>query len=1471
MSPGEPYWDFFVVHACDDEAWANWVAWQLEEAGYRVLVEAWDNVPGSRWTVTLDLGVEYAAHVVALLSPAYLREPLPPAVEAALARDPDGAQRRLVPILVAPCQPRGLLRALTPISLVGLAADAGRARLRAQAAAVVAGRTRPADEPAFPGGSGLGPAHLGVRPPVGTRPEASPEFPGPWPARPAPPLAPATAARTGGGTGPLRAACDELAVEIETTWRAESRRLGLNTGLLPVTWAPADPDLFQDWADLRNLAQDAVLRSAPETWAAGPHELAGGPNDLDAVLRRVPTRRLVVLGEPGTGKSTLLLRALLDLLRRRRQDGGLPVPVLLRVSSWDPDIQPSFDAWLVGQIAGHATPRARSDPGLARRLLDEGLLLLLLDGFDEIPAAHRRGALGVISHYVDVGQELILTSRAREFRDAVHPPGGTGTPLTGAAGVELRPLGRAAVAAFLGGASPRPRADPRWEPILRALDETPPPPAVEALRTPLALTLARAVYAPAGGDVAGGAQPAELLRRDLYPTSQAVLGRLLDGAIPAAYRPGVGEGTPRRRRWTPERAESWLTFLAAQQQHAHGRRPDIAWWRLAAAVPRSDRTWLVFRAAGVFWALAVVVFAVVVLAVRLAYRDFTPVLGWPFPTLLAGLAGWGGAVSGLVFGYGGAMRSWGTRAPARGIGWSRPRGGPRWRRPAAVGLYGAVGALLPAIAAGTRPRAGIGLGELAGAAVAAGLVVGLVSWALRGVRAVEGVAASPGAGPGPSLAADRRAFRWLAVIHGFGWVASVGLLFALWAYGWSHGSTARSARVVTVFAVVVGLPCALGIAAGRTAYVPYAVVRRSLARRGRLPRDLAAFLADAAERTDGLLRQVGPVYQFRHIELQRRLARHADDPLATRLAAEVAADLRGRPLPGSAAPLAVRWRAADPSLTQPWALLRRLAASWDVATSARWAARPADLAGTGRDLVATLRAVPTARLVVLGGEGSGRTTLLAGLALDLAAARLPADPVPVLLPLGSWDPDRHDLGGWLEIELRRRHTWLAATDAEISGARVLVDSGKIMPLLDGLEELAPAVRARALTRINEWLAEGARIVVSSTPEAFAAAVRSGAGEVRLRGAAAVEIRPLDLAEAAACLVGSQPGRAPGPGDGHRGERWAPVLAAARRQPRSPVAGALTTPLTLALACAVYEDATGDQSVDADAGTGPGELLDENRFATFDAIRDHLARTYLRQKLDSPGGGSARRGSPHGRRRALAFLAHNLDTRVRSTSLAWWEIQSAVPWTLLAAELALAGLPTYYGFGFHAPVLAVAYLLVAFALGAALNRAAAAPGRAPRMEDYARFARIVPRPRRAAPTARRYGPRAVWRRCRLNTLAGTPVPLVAGYLLVTLYVTSVDSTGTLDRPPWWSLTLAAVGFGAVGTLGLTAWGRYTLARCWLARRRRLPADLMAVLEDATALGVLRQTGDVWEFRHPVFQRQLTAAWTGSAPDTRPPAA
>ena len=65
-SPGG--WDFFISYTQADRAWAEWIAWVLEEDGHRVLVQAWDFVPGTNWIQGMQAGTRDAARTIAVLS-----------------------------------------------------------------------------------------------------------------------------------------------------------------------------------------------------------------------------------------------------------------------------------------------------------------------------------------------------------------------------------------------------------------------------------------------------------------------------------------------------------------------------------------------------------------------------------------------------------------------------------------------------------------------------------------------------------------------------------------------------------------------------------------------------------------------------------------------------------------------------------------------------------------------------------------------------------------------------------------------------------------------------------------------------------------------------------------------------------------------------------------------------------------------------------------------------------------------------------------------------------------------------------------------------------------------------------------------------------------------------------------------------------------------------------------------------------
>jgi hypothetical protein len=73
--------------------------------------------------------------------------------------------------------------------------------------------------------------------------------------------------------------------------------------------------------------------------------------------------------------------------------------------------------------------------------------------------------------------------------------------------------------------------------------------------------------------------------------------------------------------------------------------------------------------------------------------------------------------------------------------------------------------------------------------------------------------------------------------------------------------------------LVVGLGVGFAFSMFETAWGPFVIARCRHALGGHLPWRLMSFLADAHQKR-GVLRQAGAVYQFRHVDLQRRLAMH---------------------------------------------------------------------------------------------------------------------------------------------------------------------------------------------------------------------------------------------------------------------------------------------------------------------------------------------------------------------------------------------------------------------------------------------------------------------------------------------------------------------------------------------------------------------------------------------------------------------
>jgi len=152
-------WDFFVSYTQVDREWAEWIAWTLEEAGYRVLVQAWDFVPGTNWVHGMQDGVIRASRTVAVLSTAYAGSVYGSAEwQAAWSADPTGAQRKLLVARVENCARSGVLGQVVSFDLFGMAQEQAREDLLRYAGLAVSGkRAKPQSPPSFPSGRAAAP------------------------------------------------------------------------------------------------------------------------------------------------------------------------------------------------------------------------------------------------------------------------------------------------------------------------------------------------------------------------------------------------------------------------------------------------------------------------------------------------------------------------------------------------------------------------------------------------------------------------------------------------------------------------------------------------------------------------------------------------------------------------------------------------------------------------------------------------------------------------------------------------------------------------------------------------------------------------------------------------------------------------------------------------------------------------------------------------------------------------------------------------------------------------------------------------------------------------------------------------------------------------------------------------------------------------------------------------------------------
>lgn len=525
-------------------------------------------------------------------------------------------------------------------------------------------------------------------------------------------------------------------------------------------------------------------------------------------------RVLLVLGEPGAGKTTMLLQLVSHLMARAEAEETCPMPAVFSLATYTNGR--ALAQWLVEQLAGnYEVPRKLGESWIA-----EGRFIPLLDGLDEVDPAHRPACASAINEFraqhPDVA--LLVTARNRDYQALA-------TRLNMDKAIILQPLTPEQIDTYLARRGKKLdglRASLAADRTLRELAQTP---------LMLSIMTLAANRPPETGPAALGGQ---LSRDHLFDVYVERMAR---------YR-------SKNMSYAPSDTIGWLTWLAGHMSAAgkptffvedvqpawlpavdrprFGRRSRLAVFALLAlaAWPAAFLLLLFGRwgAAAVLLGMGALAAAVPALTGRFLFRPRLPFnrvetiesLGWSWPWAALGFGL--GALLGLALG---ALAAWLDR-------WTNTP----WLAllPAAFGVLLMVeNALLRGdLRLRTTPGQGVEQSRRNGLMVAGLVIAATLVLGAAGVAIAAAVAGTQALIPAAAW------LLWLALFLGIG----------------------------------------SGLAFGLLAYLQHRRLRHILHDRGHLPSDVTDFLNYAAERN--LLRKVGGGYTFIHALLQDYFANRAD-------------------------------------------------------------------------------------------------------------------------------------------------------------------------------------------------------------------------------------------------------------------------------------------------------------------------------------------------------------------------------------------------------------------------------------------------------------------------------------------------------------------------------------------------------------------------------------------------------------------
>ncbi|MEM9220493.1 MAG: NACHT domain-containing protein [Cyanobacteria bacterium P01_F01_bin.150] len=163
----------------------------------------------------------------------------------------------------------------------------------------------------------------------------------------------------------------------------------------------------------RNDCVQTPLNGIGEFPSESPQVLPPGTSATDIFEGIGAGRTLLILGEPGSGKTVTLLKLADSLVGRAENDISQPLPIVVNLSSWTKQRKPIAE-WLVQELYEiYGVSKS-----LGKVWIEDEQLILLLDGLDEVNANYRDDCVNALNLFIkDHGRtEIVICSRIKDYK-----------------------------------------------------------------------------------------------------------------------------------------------------------------------------------------------------------------------------------------------------------------------------------------------------------------------------------------------------------------------------------------------------------------------------------------------------------------------------------------------------------------------------------------------------------------------------------------------------------------------------------------------------------------------------------------------------------------------------------------------------------------------------------------------------------------------------------------------------------------------------------------------------------------------------------------------------------------------------------------------------------------------------------------------------------------------------------------------